>query len=60
MENKPEGASLLRQMELEVLGEGQEWMRRRFEERLRELEKERGGFSPPQPSSVGKRKDAPG
>lgn len=47
MEPKPEGKSLLWEMEMEVLAEGREWMRRRMEEKLRALEAERGAISPP-------------
>lgn len=47
MEAKPEGKSLLWEMEMEVLAEGQEWMRKRMEEKLRAFEGERGAISPP-------------
>jgi hypothetical protein len=44
---KPQ-VSLLGQMEMEVLEEGREWMRRRLEEKLHKLIEEQGAISPPQ------------
>ena len=38
----------LREIELEVLEEGREWMRRRLEQRLQEEADRRGGVFPPQ------------
>ncbi len=40
----------LRDIELEVLEEGREWMRRRLEQRLQQEADRQGGVSPPQPS----------
>ena len=44
--------SLLHQMEREVLGEGQEWMKKRLQERMQELADQNGEISPPQPAAV--------
>ena len=38
----------LREIELEVLDEGREWMRRRLEQRLQEEANRQGGVFPPQ------------
>ena len=38
----------LREIELEVLEEGREWMRRRLEQRLQEEADRQGGVFPPQ------------
>lgn len=38
----------LREIELEVLAEGREWMRRRLEQRLQEEADRQGGVFPPQ------------
>jgi len=38
----------LREIELEVLDEGREWMRRRLEQRLQEEVDRQGGVFPPQ------------
>jgi hypothetical protein len=40
----------LREMELEVLEEGREWMRRRLEQKLQEEAARQGGVFPPQRS----------
>jgi len=40
----------LREMELEVLEEGREWMRRRLEQKLQEEATRQGGVFPPQHS----------
>ena len=45
--------SLLHQMEREVLAEGQEWMKKRMQERLQELADRDGEVSPPQPPALG-------
>lgn len=42
------GERSLREIELEVLEEGREWMRRRLEQRLQEEVDRRGGIFPPQ------------
>ena len=39
----------LRDIELEVLEEGREWMRRRLEQKLQEEVNRQGGVFPPQP-----------
>ena len=44
---KPQ-ARTLREIELEVLEEGREWMRRRLEQRLQEEADRCGGVFPPQ------------
>lgn len=38
----------LREMEMEVLAEGQEWMRQRLEQKLQEEADRQGGVFPPQ------------
>ena len=45
-DNKTGGS--LREIELEVLDEGREWMRRRLEQRLQEEANRQGGVFPPQ------------
>jgi hypothetical protein len=45
--DKPAGRSL-RDIELEVLEEGREWMRRRLEQRLQQEADRHGGVFPPQ------------
>jgi hypothetical protein len=40
----------LREIEMEVLEEGREWMRRRLEQRLQEEANRQGGVFPPQPA----------
>lgn len=53
MSEKPKKAvSPLAEVELEVLEEGREWMRRRIEKKLQRLADRQGAISPPQPSSV--------
>jgi len=47
-ETKP--ARSLREIEMEVLEEGREWMRRRLEQRLQEEADRQGGVFPPQPA----------
>lgn len=42
--------SPLYEMEMEVLAEGREWMRRRYEQKLRERSDQQGRISPPEPS----------
>lgn len=42
-------ARSLREIELEVLAEGREWMRQRLEQRLQEEANRQGGVFPPQP-----------
>lgn len=46
---KDESLSPLHRMEKEVLAEGQEWMKKRMEERLRELAENEGEVFSPQP-----------
>ena len=43
--------SPLYEMEMEVLAEGREWMRRRYERKLREAADRQGRISPPERSS---------
>ena len=49
MEKNARGRSILAEMEREVLAEGQEWMRKRLEEKMRRLAEKEGEISPPQP-----------
>ncbi len=53
METKAQGRALLAEMEREVLAEGQEWMRKRLEEKMRRLAEKEGGIFPPQPGEAG-------
>jgi hypothetical protein len=48
MEKRVSKRSPLAEVEREVLAEGQEWMRRRLEQRLAELARNEGKLSPPQ------------
>ena len=48
MDEKPQGKSLLWEMEMEVLAEGQEWMRRRLQEKLQAAADRQGSISPPE------------
>jgi hypothetical protein len=41
-----------RRLEREVLAEGQEWMKRRMEERLRELAEKEGEVFPPEAAKI--------
>jgi hypothetical protein len=50
MSSKNAGARSLREIELEVLEEGQEWMRQRLEQKLQEEANRQGGVFPPQQS----------
>jgi hypothetical protein len=50
MNSKNAGARSLREIELEVLEEGQEWMRQRLEQKLQEEANRQGGVFPPQQS----------
>lgn len=43
--------SPLYELEMEVLAEGREWMRRRYEEKLRKLADQQGRLSPPERST---------
>ena len=45
--------SLSHRMEREVLAEGQEWMKKRLQERLQELADAKGEVSPPQRAPAG-------
>jgi hypothetical protein len=45
------GARSLREIEMEVLAEGREWMRQRLEQKLQEEADRHGGVFPPQPPS---------
>ncbi len=53
MEKNVNWRSPLAQIEREVLAEGQEWMRRRLEQRLSELARQEGELSPPEPPEDG-------
>ena len=48
LNSEQEGVRSLRDIELEVLGEGREWTRKRLQERLQEEADRRGGVFPPQ------------
>jgi hypothetical protein len=48
MSSKNAGTRSLREIELEVLEEGQEWMRQRLEQKLQEEANRQGGVFPPQ------------
>ena len=48
MSFKNAGMRGLREIELEVLEEGQEWMRQRLEQKLQEEANRQGGVFPPQ------------
>ncbi len=50
MEKNASRRSPLAEVEREVLAEGQEWMRRRLEQRLGELARKEGKLSPPEPT----------
>jgi hypothetical protein len=50
MSSENAGTRSLRDMELEVLEEGREWMRQRLEQKLQEEANRRGGVFPPQPA----------
>ena len=50
MNSDKSAARSLRDIELEVLEEGREWMRRRLEQRLQQEADRQGGVFPPQPS----------
>lgn len=58
-EKRKKAVSPLAEAELEVLEEGREWMRRRFEKKLQSLADRQGAVSPPQPSSVAPGDDEP-
>ena len=51
MEKNASKRSPLAEVEREVLAEGQEWMRRRLEQRLAELARKEGKLSPPEPAA---------
>lgn len=48
MNSESSGARSLREIELEVLAEGREWMRQRLEQKLQEEADRQGGVFPPQ------------
>ena len=48
MNTESSGVRSLREMELEVLAEGREWMRQRLEQKLQEEADRQGGVFPPQ------------
>ncbi len=50
MSDKPPSSRSLREIELEVLAEGREWMRRRLEEKLQQEAERDGRVFPPQPT----------
>lgn len=47
----PKPMSPLYDLEMEVLAQGREWMRRRYEEKLRKLADRQGRLSPPERSA---------
>jgi hypothetical protein len=48
MLGKPQGTRTLKEIELEVLAEGREWMRQRLEEKLKAEAERDGRVFPPQ------------
>jgi len=48
MNSEKERARSLREIEMEVMAEGREWMRQRLQEKLQEEVNRRGGVFPPQ------------
>lgn len=48
MNSESSGARSLREIELEVLTEGREWMRQRLEQKLQHEADRQGGVFPPQ------------
>ncbi len=48
MNSKNAGTRSLREIELEVLEEGREWIRQRLEQKLQEEANRQGGVFPPQ------------
>ena len=48
MNSETPGRRSLREIEMEVLAEGQEWTRRRLQEKLQEEATREGGVFPPQ------------
>ncbi len=48
MSDKPQSSRGLREIELEVIAEGREWMRRRLEEKLQQEAERDGRVFPPQ------------
>lgn len=48
MSEQPKRTRTLREIELEVMAEGREWMRRRLEQRLQEEAQREGRVFPPQ------------
>ena len=49
MSDEPQSSRSLREIELEVLAEGREWMRQRLEEKLQQEAEREGRVFPPQP-----------
>ena len=61
MDSHKPGPRSLSEIEQEVLAEGQEWTRRRLQEKLQEEANRHGGVFPPQPrKSVARAKGAHG
>jgi len=50
MSGKLQGRRTLREIELEVLGEGREWMKQRLQEKLQQEAERDGRVFPPQPT----------
>jgi hypothetical protein len=50
MSGKSQGRRTLREIELEVLGEGREWMKQRLQEKLQQEAERDGRVFPPQPT----------
>lgn len=48
MSEQPQRTRTLREMELEVMAEGREWMRQRLEQRLQQEAEREGRVFPPQ------------
>lgn len=52
MTNPPAKRNRLYELEMEVLEEGREWMRRRLEQKLARLARKEGQISPPGPAAA--------
>ena len=60
MKKHKRSVSPLAMVEMEVLEEGREWMRRRMQEKLQRLADEQGAVSPPEQPAAQEHEDAPG
>ena len=60
MKKHKRSVSPLAMVEMEVLEEGREWMRRRMQDRLQRLANEQGAVSPPERQTAQEHQDSPG